>query len=33
MKMKIDLENMTKGDWLDYVELCGWTLARACADR
>jgi uncharacterized protein (DUF2252 family) len=29
MKMKIDLENMTKGDWLEYVEICGWTLARA----
>jgi hypothetical protein len=31
MKMKIDLENMTKGDWLEYVEVCGWTLARAHA--
>ena len=31
MKMKIDLENMTKGDWLEYVEICGWTLARAHA--
>ncbi len=26
MKMKIDLENTTKGDWLEYVEICGWTL-------
>jgi len=31
MKMKMDLENMTKGDWLEYVEICGWTLARAHA--
>ena len=31
MKMKIDLENMTKGDWFEYVEHCGWTLARAHA--
>jgi len=31
MKMKIDLENMTKGDWFEYVQICGWTLARAHA--
>jgi hypothetical protein len=31
MKMKIDLENMAKCDWLEYVEICGWTLARAHA--
>jgi uncharacterized protein (DUF2252 family) len=31
MKMKIDLDNMTKGDWLEYLEICGWTLARAHA--
>jgi uncharacterized protein (DUF2252 family) len=31
MKMKIDLENMTKDDWFEYVEICGWTLARAHA--
>jgi uncharacterized protein (DUF2252 family) len=31
MKMKIDLENMTKDDWLEYVQICGWTLARAHA--
>jgi uncharacterized protein (DUF2252 family) len=31
MKMKIDLENMRKCDWLEYVEICGWTLARAHA--
>jgi uncharacterized protein (DUF2252 family) len=29
MKMKIDLNDMTKADWLEYVEICGWTLARA----
>ena len=31
MKMKIDLANMTKDAWLEYVEICGWTLARAHA--
>ena len=31
MKMKIDLENMSKADWLEYVQICGWTLARAHA--
>jgi uncharacterized protein (DUF2252 family) len=31
MKMKIDLEHMPKGDWFEYVEICGWTLARAHA--
>jgi uncharacterized protein (DUF2252 family) len=31
MKMKIDLETMTKNDWFEYVEICGWTLARAHA--
>ena len=31
MKMKIDLEAMTKADWLEYVDVCGWTLARAHA--
>jgi hypothetical protein len=31
MKMKIDLDRMTRGDWLEYVEICGWTLARAHA--
>ena len=31
MKMKIDLDNMTKADWLEYVGICGWTLARAHA--
>jgi uncharacterized protein (DUF2252 family) len=31
MKMKIDLETMSWPDWLEYVEICGWTLARAHA--
>jgi uncharacterized protein (DUF2252 family) len=31
MKMKIDLDTMTKADWLEYVDICGWTLARAHA--
>jgi uncharacterized protein (DUF2252 family) len=31
MKMKIELDSMTRGDWLEYVEICGWTLARAHA--
>jgi uncharacterized protein (DUF2252 family) len=31
MKMKVDLGHMTKGDWFEYVEICGWTLARAHA--
>src|ERR1700741_355290 len=31
MKMKIDLETMTKGDWVEYVQICGWTLAPAPA--
>lgn len=31
MRMKIDIEGMTKQDWFEYVELCGWVLARAHA--
>jgi len=31
MKMKLDLSKMTKADWFEYVEICGWTLARAQA--
>jgi uncharacterized protein (DUF2252 family) len=31
MKMKIDLANLTKADWIEYVQVCGWTLARAHA--
>jgi len=31
MKMKFDLESMSKSEWMEYVEICGWTLARAHA--
>jgi uncharacterized protein (DUF2252 family) len=31
MKMKINVEDMSKQDWIEYVELCGWSLARAHA--
>jgi hypothetical protein len=31
MKMKIDLESMTKPDWLEYIEVCAGALARAHA--
>jgi len=31
MRMKIDIEEMDKQDWLEYVGLCGWALARAHA--
>ncbi len=31
MKMKFDLDKMTKSEWLEYVEICGWALARAHA--
>jgi uncharacterized protein (DUF2252 family) len=31
MRMKIDLEAMSKQDWFEFVELCGWVLARAHA--
>jgi len=31
MKMKVDLMEMTKGEWLEYSEICGWALARAHA--
>jgi uncharacterized protein (DUF2252 family) len=31
MKMKINLEVMTKEDWIEYVRVCGWALARAHA--
>jgi len=31
MRMKIDIAGMSKGDWFEYVELCGWVLARAHA--
>jgi uncharacterized protein (DUF2252 family) len=31
MRMKIDLANMTRSDWLEYVTVCAWALARAHA--
>jgi uncharacterized protein (DUF2252 family) len=31
MKMRLDLAHMSKADWFEYVEICGWTLARAQA--
>jgi uncharacterized protein (DUF2252 family) len=31
MKMKIDLEQMSESDWMEYVAICGWALARAHA--
>ncbi len=31
MKMTIDVENMSEQDWIEYIELCGWALARAHA--
>jgi uncharacterized protein (DUF2252 family) len=31
MRMKIDVSAMSREDWFEYVELCGWALARAHA--
>jgi uncharacterized protein (DUF2252 family) len=31
MRMKINVGKMPLGDWLEYIELCGWALARAHA--
>jgi uncharacterized protein (DUF2252 family) len=31
MKMTIDVEDISKQDWVEYIELCGWALARAHA--
>jgi uncharacterized protein (DUF2252 family) len=31
MKMAVNVEEMSQEDWLEYVELCGWALARAHA--
>jgi uncharacterized protein (DUF2252 family) len=31
MKMAIDVEDMSKQNWIEYIELCGWALARAHA--
>jgi uncharacterized protein (DUF2252 family) len=29
MKMSVDLEEMSSKEWMEYVEICGWALARA----
>ena len=31
MRMKIESDQMSRQDWLEYVEICGWALARAHA--
>ncbi len=31
MRMKIDVSTMSLEDWLEYIDLCGWALARAHA--
>ncbi len=31
MKMTVNVEDISKDDWMEYVELCGWALARAHA--
>jgi uncharacterized protein (DUF2252 family) len=31
MKMTISVDEMSEQDWMEYVELCGWALARANA--
>ncbi len=31
MKMTINVEDMSEQEWVEYVELCGWGLARAHA--
>jgi len=31
MKMKIDASNMSQDDFIEYIELCGWALARGHA--
>jgi uncharacterized protein (DUF2252 family) len=31
MKMTIELEDLPKKDWIEYVAICGWALARAHA--
>jgi len=31
MRMKIDLDAMSRQDWFEYVEVCGWALARGHA--
>jgi uncharacterized protein (DUF2252 family) len=31
MRFKVDIEEMSKQDWFEYAEICGWVLARAHA--
>jgi NAD(P)H-dependent flavin oxidoreductase YrpB (nitropropane dioxygenase family) len=31
MKMTINAEDMPDEDWMQYIKLCGWALARAHA--
>jgi uncharacterized protein (DUF2252 family) len=31
MKMTIDVRDMSERNWIEYIELCGWALARAHA--
>jgi uncharacterized protein (DUF2252 family) len=31
MRMKIDVARMSRQDWFEFVDICGWTLARAHA--
>jgi uncharacterized protein (DUF2252 family) len=31
MRMKFDVSRMPSDDWLEFVKICGWTLARAHA--
>ena len=31
MRMALDVEGMAKTDWLEFIEVCGWALARAHA--
>jgi uncharacterized protein (DUF2252 family) len=31
LRMRFDFEVMTKAEWFEYVEICGWALARAHA--
>lgn len=31
MKMTVDLEDLSKTDWVEYAGICGWALARAHA--
>ena len=31
MKMKIDISKMSQDDFFEYIELCGWALARGHA--